>query len=56
MPLDAAPEAYEIFNDKKDGCVKVVLHPRWYEEACTTGESAGEGEGEATMERAEPSL
>lgn len=27
MKLDDAPRAYELFNDKKDGCVKVVLHP-----------------------------
>jgi threonine dehydrogenase-like Zn-dependent dehydrogenase len=25
--LDAAPEMYETFRDKKDGCIKVVLHP-----------------------------
>ena len=25
--LDDAPEAYRIFNDKEDGCIKVVLHP-----------------------------
>lgn len=54
MPLDDAAEAYDIFNYKKDGCVKVVLHPRWYEEAYTTGE--GESESGGTMERAEPSL
>jgi threonine dehydrogenase-like Zn-dependent dehydrogenase len=27
LPLDAAPEAYRMFLDKADGCVKVVLHP-----------------------------
>lgn len=27
LPLDRAPEAYETFRDKKDGCVKVVLRP-----------------------------
>jgi len=27
MPLSEAPKAYEIFNDKKDNCVKVVLKP-----------------------------
>lgn len=26
-PLAEAAEAYRIFNDKEDGCVKVVLHP-----------------------------
>lgn len=25
--LEAAPEMYETFRDKKDGCIKVVLHP-----------------------------
>jgi threonine dehydrogenase-like Zn-dependent dehydrogenase len=25
--LDRAPEMYETFRDKKDGCIKVVLHP-----------------------------
>jgi len=25
--LDDAPEMYETFRQKKDGCVKVVLHP-----------------------------
>ncbi len=27
LPLDKAPEAYETFKYKKDGCVKVVLKP-----------------------------
>jgi threonine dehydrogenase-like Zn-dependent dehydrogenase len=27
LPLSEAPHAYEIFNEKKDGCVKVVLKP-----------------------------
>jgi threonine dehydrogenase-like Zn-dependent dehydrogenase len=27
MPLDRAPEAYEIFRDKEDECIKVVLQP-----------------------------
>ncbi|HVF46707.1 MAG TPA: zinc-dependent alcohol dehydrogenase [Pyrinomonadaceae bacterium] len=27
MPLDDAPQAYSMFNDKKDGCIKVVLKP-----------------------------
>jgi threonine dehydrogenase-like Zn-dependent dehydrogenase len=26
-PLDRAPEMYETFRDKKDGCIKVVLKP-----------------------------
>ena len=27
LALDEAPHAYRIFNDKEDGCVKVVMHP-----------------------------
>jgi threonine dehydrogenase-like Zn-dependent dehydrogenase len=27
FPLSRAAEAYELFNEKKDGCVKVVLRP-----------------------------
>nr|MDQ2730439.1 glutathione-dependent formaldehyde dehydrogenase [Armatimonadota bacterium] len=27
LPLDAAPEAYETFKQKQDGCIKVVLKP-----------------------------
>ena len=27
MPLERAPEAYKMFNDKEDGCIKVVLKP-----------------------------
>ena len=27
LPLDEAPEGYKIFNNKQDGCVKVVLKP-----------------------------
>ena len=27
LPLDDAPAAYEMFQKKKDGCVKVVLKP-----------------------------
>lgn len=27
LPLRQGPEAYEMFNDKKDGCTKVVLLP-----------------------------
>jgi len=27
LPLARAPHGYHIFNDKKDGCVKVVLDP-----------------------------
>jgi threonine dehydrogenase-like Zn-dependent dehydrogenase len=27
VPLEFAPEAYEMFKKKQDGCVKVVLAP-----------------------------
>ncbi|HEX8631636.1 MAG TPA: zinc-dependent alcohol dehydrogenase [Catenuloplanes sp.] len=27
LPLDDAPQAYEIFKNKQDGCIKVVLKP-----------------------------
>ena len=27
LPLDQAPEAYETFKEKQDGCIKVVLEP-----------------------------
>jgi threonine dehydrogenase-like Zn-dependent dehydrogenase len=27
MPLDQAPHAYKIFNDKTEGCIKVILKP-----------------------------
>ena len=27
VPLEEAPAAYEMFQKKQDGCVKVVLRP-----------------------------
>lgn len=27
VPLEQAPEMYQTFNDKEDGCIKVVLKP-----------------------------
>ena len=27
LPLEQAPHAYEIFQGKQDGCIKVVLKP-----------------------------
>jgi threonine dehydrogenase-like Zn-dependent dehydrogenase len=27
LPLDQAPHGYEIFRDKTEGCIKVVLKP-----------------------------
>ena len=27
LPLEQAPHAYEIFQQKKDNCIKVVLKP-----------------------------
>jgi threonine dehydrogenase-like Zn-dependent dehydrogenase len=26
-PLEQAPELYEEFQKKEDGCIKVVMHP-----------------------------
>jgi threonine dehydrogenase-like Zn-dependent dehydrogenase len=31
LPLEEAAKAYKIFNDKEDGCVKVVLHTEFYQ-------------------------
>jgi len=27
LPLEEAPKGYQMFNDKKDNCVKIVLKP-----------------------------
>jgi threonine dehydrogenase-like Zn-dependent dehydrogenase len=27
MPLDEAPQGYELFRDKQDDCTKIVLKP-----------------------------
>jgi threonine dehydrogenase-like Zn-dependent dehydrogenase len=27
LPLEQAPHGYEIFKNKQDGCIKVVLKP-----------------------------
>jgi len=27
LPLDSAPDAYKMFRDHKDACIKVVLKP-----------------------------
>ncbi len=27
LPLEEAPRGYKIFNDKEDGCIKVLLKP-----------------------------
>jgi threonine dehydrogenase-like Zn-dependent dehydrogenase len=29
MPLEEAPYAYDIFTNKRDNCIKVVLKPEW---------------------------
>jgi threonine dehydrogenase-like Zn-dependent dehydrogenase len=29
MPLEEAPYAYDIFKNKRDNCIKVVLKPDW---------------------------
>ena len=28
MPLEQAPTGYEVFREKRDGCIKVVLKPQ----------------------------
>ena len=28
LPLESAPEAYDMFQKKTDGCIKVVLDPK----------------------------
>ena len=52
LPLEEAAQAYKVFNDKEDGCVKVVLHTKWYEghypttqEGAKEPAAAGEGGG-----------
>jgi threonine dehydrogenase-like Zn-dependent dehydrogenase len=32
LPIDQAPDAYRMFRDKRDHCIKVVLDP-WQEAA-----------------------
>ena len=27
LPLEQAPEGYDLFREKKDGCIKVILYP-----------------------------
>jgi threonine dehydrogenase-like Zn-dependent dehydrogenase len=39
LPIDEAPRAYELFQKKLDGCIKVVLRP-WKPE---TGDGVGSG-------------
>jgi hypothetical protein len=29
MSLDDAPRAYDMFKNKEDNCIKVVLKPDW---------------------------
>jgi hypothetical protein len=31
LPLEEAPKGFQIFNDKKDNCIKVVLRPQLHE-------------------------
>lgn len=28
LPLEEAPRGFQIFNDKQDNCIKVVLRPQ----------------------------
>ena len=50
LPLEEAAKVYKIFNDKEDGCVKVVLHTKYYqgqylesEQGAKDEETAGAG-------------
>jgi threonine dehydrogenase-like Zn-dependent dehydrogenase len=40
MPLSEAPNAYRMFRDKEDSCIKVVLKP-WLEPPTVGAEPAG---------------
>jgi threonine dehydrogenase-like Zn-dependent dehydrogenase len=44
MPLDQAPRAYEMFQKKLDGAVKVILHP----DGTTAPTPPGEDQGGST--------
>ena len=39
LPLDDAPEAYQKFRDKEDGCIKVVLKPQEFSTAADVDEA-----------------
>ncbi len=43
VPLEQAPEMYEIFQKKQDGCIKVVLKPWAPQVAGRDGPTAGTG-------------
>ena len=47
MSLEEAPEAYRMFRDKQDRCIKVVLKPgqRGNGAAVGNGASVGNGRG-----------
>ena len=37
LRLDEAPEGFQIFNDKQDECIKVVLKPEWGADHASAG-------------------
>jgi threonine dehydrogenase-like Zn-dependent dehydrogenase len=49
LPLDEAPHGYEIFRDKAEGCIKVVLKPG---ESIPRAEGAKPADGAAATARA----
>lgn len=47
LPLEEVAKAYKIFNDKEDGCVKVVLHTKFYQGQYPESEQGAKDEGAA---------
>ncbi|GGA71274.1 glutathione-dependent formaldehyde dehydrogenase [Pseudoclavibacter endophyticus] len=47
LPLDAAPEAYKMFQEKTDGCIKVVLDPR---ATSATADEASQADAELAVD------
>ena len=42
LPLEEAPDAYEMFQKKKDGCVKVWAGPSELRRICTSASPKGQ--------------
>jgi threonine dehydrogenase-like Zn-dependent dehydrogenase len=40
LRLDEAPRGFQIFNDKQDECMKVVLKPEWGADHASAGKEA----------------
>lgn len=53
LPLEKAPAAYTMFNDKKDGVVKVILQPPHQAQASSAAAAGGpEGDGQGQVQAA----